>query len=58
MVIKLIIINYFCLQLEKKLKQMDDQMVKADKEYFDSSKKAEQAREEYEAAVYKVLRFS
>jgi len=42
------------LQLEKKTKQLDEQVLKADKEYFDSCKKLELARAEWDSSVYKV----
>jgi len=40
--------------MEKKIKQLDESLLKADKDYFESSKKAEAAREEFEQNVYKV----
>jgi len=40
--------------LEKKTKQLDEQVLKADKEYFDSCKKLELARAEWDSSVYKV----
>ena len=51
----------FCFllsQLEKKLKQLNESLLKADKEYLDSSKKAESARQEHESAVYKVVKLA
>ena len=42
------------LKLEKKTKQLDDQAVKADKEYFDSCKKSELARAELDYSISKV----
>jgi len=42
------------LQFEKKSKQLDDQVSKADKEYFDSCKKSESARAELDASICKV----
>ena len=41
-------------QLEKKLKQSEESMKKADRDYHDGCLKAEQARQEWETQVYKV----
>ena len=43
------------LQLERKTKQLEEQVLKADKEYFDSCKKLELARADWDSSVYKVL---
>lgn len=40
-------------KLEKKVAQLEDSMAKADKEYYDASRKAEAARQDWESMVFK-----
>jgi len=37
------------------MKQLEEQVLKADKDYFDSCKKLESARAEWDSNVYKVV---
>lgn len=40
-------------KLEKKVAQLEDSLAKADKEYYDASRKAEAARQDWESMVFK-----
>ena len=42
------------LQLEKKVRQLDEGLRKSDRDYHDGCQKAESARQEWESSVYKV----
>jgi len=43
------------VQLEKKTRALDEQVSKADREFFDSCKKSESARAEWDYNIGKVL---
>lgn len=48
--------GFLCFQLEKKVAQLEDSLAKADKEYYDASRKAEAARQDWESMVFKARR--